>query len=101
MENIVKKQIIIKPLLSEKSLGFYKNLKVCTFIVDTKASKKEIENAFKNIYGIEPVSVRTTLKRNYKVNRKKVYSDKYKRTTQKKAYIDIGNSTLEIFENIS
>jgi large subunit ribosomal protein L23 len=52
------KQILKKPIISEKSLsdatdGNY------TFEVDQKASKIEIRQAFKEVFGVEATKIRT------------------------------------------
>jgi ribosomal protein L23 len=102
MEVLSKKQVIIKPILSEKSLTYYKNFKVCTFWVNPDASKKDIQFSFKSAFGIDAKTVRTVVQRkNRTVRNKKTYASKEIRTYVKKAYINIGDSSLEIFESIN
>lgn len=105
MDTSVKKQVIIRPVLSEKSINFYKNYKVCTFWVSPKATKKEIGFSFKEAYGIEPKGVRTVVTRSYKPNKNRRSpnareSSRKSRTYVKKAYINIDDNTLDIFESI-
>lgn len=102
MEVLSKKQVILKPVLSEKSLTYYKNFKVCTFWVKSDATKKDIEYSFKAAFGIEPKAVRTVVQRkNRTVRNRKTYSAQEIRKYVKKAYINIGDSSLEIFESIN
>ncbi len=100
--SVRKKQVIIAPVITESSLLMYRNLKVCTFWVDVRSTKKDIAVKFEDLYGIKPVSVRTTLikKRiNYR-NANARYKIQTSRKLKKKAYIDIGQNVLDIFENI-
>jgi ribosomal protein L23 len=102
MEAISKKQVILKPVLSEKSLTYYKNFKVCTFMVAPHATKKDIEFSFKQAFGIDAKAVRTVVQRkNRTVRNRKTYSANEIRTYVKKAYINIGESSLDIFESIN
>jgi ribosomal protein L23 len=101
MKEMIKKQVIVRPIISEKSIDYYSRLKVCSFLVDVKSSKKDILYTFKEMFGIEPESIKTVVFRKATKNRGKFYSDKYNRVYAKKAYIGIGDSTLDIFENIA
>lgn len=102
MKPIVKKQVIVKPVISEKSLGFYKNFKVCTFEVEKFSTKRDIMYSFEEMFGIKPVSIRTVVSRtqiNSRDNR--TYRINTNRKEYKKAYIGIGDNKLDIFENIN
>ena len=99
MEVLNKKQILIRPAISEKSLLNYRNNRVCTFWVNPKSTKADIGYNFKTLFDIEPKSIRTvvlhdTSTRGSYVNRT------VKRRYMKKAYINIGDNKLDIFENI-
>lgn len=99
MEVLLKKQTILKPVLSEKSLNSYHNNKVCVFWVDIKSTKTDIAKNFKDHFGIEALVVRTVIQRkNSKVRTKQRNAEV--RKLAKKAYINIGDNTLDIFENI-
>lgn len=101
MKNIVKKQVIMKPVVSEKSLNMYANLKVCTFEVAKDSTKKQIQYDFEAMFGIKPVSVTVVTKRDLiNTRHKKTYQVKTRRNFAKKAYISIGENKLDIFENI-
>jgi ribosomal protein L23 len=100
MEVNVKKQLILKPVLSEKSLLGYKNNKICTFLVDSKSTKTELMREFEVLFGVKPVSITTVVSRRNKKARtatKVTTNRKY----IKKAYVNIGENSLDIFENIS
>jgi ribosomal protein L23 len=101
MDIKIIKQVILKPLISEKTLNAYKVNKVCTFWVDSKSTKKDISYSFKEVYGIEPKSITTVVQRKDKTTRnKKTYDAKTTRKYVKKAYINIGENKLDTFENI-
>jgi large subunit ribosomal protein L23 len=101
MKQLIKKQVILKPVVSEKSLGLYNNLKVCTFEVSRDSSKKQIAYDFENMFGIKPTKVSVIVGRNLVNTRnKKTYQVSTNRRYEKKAYITIGDNKLDIFENI-
>ncbi|BDQ04915.1 MAG: hypothetical protein KatS3mg084_0433 [Candidatus Dojkabacteria bacterium] len=97
-----KKQVIIAPIITESSLLMYRNSKVCTFWVDVRSSKKDIAVKFEGLYGIKPISIRTALirKRISYRNTNARYEIQTSRKLKKKAYIDIGQNVIDIFENI-
>jgi len=99
MEALSQNQVILRPVLSEKSLLSYNKDRVCTFWVDSKATKKHILKNFKDVFGIEPKSINTVVSR--KENNLRTVSRISKvRKMVKKAYINIGEESLDIFENI-
>lgn len=101
MQNLNAHVIIKKPLISEKSLYLYKMFKICTFWVDPKATKKQIEYEFEQLFGIKPRAIRTSLlKKRKKYREAKTYLTKVKRSFLKKAYIDIGDNKLNVFEDV-
>jgi ribosomal protein L23 len=101
MKAINKKQVIIKPLISEKTLTLYHNLKVCTFIVERESTKKDIAFTFESMFGIKPEKVKVVVGRDAVSTRnRKTYQKKTKRLIRKKAYVSIGENKLDIFENI-
>ena len=53
------KQIIIKPLITEKSELLSENLVQYTFVVNKKANKIEIKNAVESMYGVNVDAVNT------------------------------------------
>ena len=102
MNSINKKQVILKPVISEKSLGFYKNFKVTTFEVEKFSTKRDIKFAFEEMFGIKPVSIRTVRGRTEVSSRdRRTYRINVNRKEYKKAYIGIGDNKLDIFESIN
>ncbi|GIW57592.1 MAG: hypothetical protein KatS3mg083_537 [Candidatus Dojkabacteria bacterium] len=100
--SVEKKQVIIAPIITESSLLMYRNSKVCVFWVDAKSTKKDIAVKFEELYGIKPVRVRTAIikkRMNYRKPNAN-YEIVTLRKLRKKAYIDIGQNVLDIFENI-
>ena len=55
------KQILIKPLITEKSNRLSEKLTKYTFMVDKGANKIEIKNAVEKMYSVNVESVNTTL----------------------------------------
>lgn len=53
------RDIIIKPILSEKSELLTEKLNRYSFIVDRKANKVSIGKEIERIYGVKPVAVNT------------------------------------------
>lgn len=91
--------IIIKPLLSEKSYADIPNKKY-VFVVDKRATKIEIKQAVERIFGVKVDSVNTVnvdgkLKRQ---GRTQGYTSKYK-----KAYVSLkkDSKAIEFFESLS
>ncbi len=91
--------IIIKPVLSEKSYADISNKKY-TFIVSKKANKIEIKQAVEEIFGVKVASVNTTnasgkLKRQGKTQG---YTADFK-----KAFVQLkaDSKAIEFFESLS
>ncbi|MDC4163267.1 50S ribosomal protein L23 [Mycoplasma bradburyae] len=56
--------VLIKPVLTEKSYGIMMSEpKKYTFLVNPKANKNYIKQAFKAIYGVTPTAVNTKIKK--------------------------------------
>ncbi len=58
-------QVIKQPVLTEKAMNSQEN-NCYLFWVDIKATKSQIKEAVKEIFDVEPVSVRTTRCKNKK-----------------------------------
>lgn len=91
--------IIIKPILTEKSYADIANKKY-TFQVDKKASKIEIKQAIEEIFGVKVASVNTSnvdgrLKRQGKTQG---YTSDYK-----KAFVQLNkdSKSIEFFDSLS
>jgi large subunit ribosomal protein L23 len=55
------KQIIVKPLITEKSEQLSENLSQYTFVVNKNANKIEIRKAIEQMYGVVVQSINTTV----------------------------------------
>lgn len=63
----MRDNILINPLNTEKAVKLLEENKTLAFIVDLKATKKEIAESFKMFYGIAPVSVNVMIRDNKKI----------------------------------
>src|SRR5690554_2655847 len=84
--------VIIKPVLSEKSYDEMPNKKY-TFIVDPKANKTEIKKAIEEIFNVTVESV-NTLRQQGKMKRMGVHRGR--RPSFKKAYVKLTDDSKEI-----
>ncbi len=88
--------IIIKPIITEKSSALIdKNLQY-TFAVDVKANKVEIKNAIEEIFNVKVVQVRTV-----NVHRKAKRVQRYEgfKSAYKKAIVRLApGQTIDAFE---
>jgi len=57
----MQKQIIIKPMITEKSESLSENLVQYSFVVNKKANKIEIKSAVEQMYGVTVESVNTMI----------------------------------------
>ncbi|AHB99378.1 50S ribosomal protein L23 [Mycoplasmoides gallisepticum S6] len=56
--------VLIKPILTEKTYGIMMSEpRKYTFLVNAKANKNYIKQAFKAIYGVTPIAVNTKIKK--------------------------------------
>ncbi len=91
--------IIIKPLLSEKSYADIANKKY-TFVVAKSANKIEIKQAVENIFGVQVASVNTA---NCKGKLKKQGKTQGYTSDYKKAFVQLKpeSKAIEFFESLS
>jgi len=54
-------RVIKRPYISEKSHEYSADMNTYTFVVDADATKDDIRAALKDIWQVEPVSVRTSM----------------------------------------
>jgi len=87
------REIIISPVVSEKSYGLIDEGKY-TFVVATDANKTEIKLAIEKIFGVKVASV-NTLNRQGKTRRTKFGLGKRKNT--KRAIVTLTSGTIDIF----
>ncbi len=90
------RDIIIKPLVTEKSTNLMEENKYC-FKVDKRANKIEIKKAVENIFGVEVKAVNTM---NMKGKPKRFGIYRGYTPSWKKAIVTLeeGSKTIEIFE---
>ncbi len=87
------RDIILKPVVSEKSYGLIDEGKY-TFIVDPRSNKTEIKLAIEKIFGVKVASV-NTLNRPGKSRRTRFGTGKRKDT--KRAIVSLKSGTIDIF----
>ena len=87
------RDIILKPVVSEKSYGLIDEGKY-TFLVDPRASKTEIKLAIEKIFGVKVAAV-NTLNRAGKSRRTRFGTGKRKDT--KRAIVTLKSGTIDIF----
>ena len=87
------RDIILKPVVSEKSYGLIDEGKY-TFLVDPRASKTEIKFAIEKIFGVKVAAV-NTLTRVGKARRTRFGTGKRKDT--KRAIVTLRSGTIDIF----
>ncbi len=78
-------QILIRPIVTEKSENLKKN-NIYTFAVNGLANKKQIEEAVKKMYDVEVESIRTVF---YKSKPRRYKFREGRTTTYKKAYVKL------------
>ena len=90
------RQVIIKPIVSEKSYSLIDNGKY-TFEVAPNSNKTEIKQAIESIFKVEVASV-NTLNRAGKTRRTKFGLGKRKDT--KRAIVTLKSGSIDIFTNV-
>jgi large subunit ribosomal protein L23 len=92
------RDIIIKPIVSEKSYALIKQNKY-TFQVSRRANKTEIKQAVEKIFGVKVVNVNTI---NLQGKRRRQGFTVGRKPNWKKAIVTLKQGqTIEIFEGIS
>ncbi len=87
------RDILIKPVVSEKSYGLMDEGKY-TFVVDPRANKTEIKIAVESIFGVKVSSV-NTLNRQGKARRTR--SGLGRRKDTKRAIVTLKEGSIDIF----
>jgi len=54
-------KIIVRPLVTEKSVFLIERFNTLTFIVDMKANKKQVKEAIEKMYGVKVAKVNTLI----------------------------------------
>jgi large subunit ribosomal protein L23 len=91
------RDIIIKPVVSEKSYGLIDEGKY-TFLVDPRSNKTEIKNAIEKIFDVKVASVNTA-NRQGKTRRTKFGLGKRKDT--KRAIVTLREGSIDIFGEVA
>ena len=87
------RDIIIAPVLSEKSYGLMEQ-NTYTFFVDPSANKTQIKIAVEEIFGVDVASVNTA---NREGKRKRSRTGFGKRKDTKRAIVTLKSGTIDIF----
>ena len=87
------RDIILKPVVSEKSYGLIDEGKY-TFLVDPRANKTEIKLAIEKIFGVEVASI-NTLNKKGKTSRTRFGTGK--RKDVKRAIVTLKSGSIDIF----
>ncbi len=91
------RDIIIKPVITEKSMDLQADNKY-TFFVDTRANKTEIKNAIEKIFDVEVLQVNTI---HVKGKPKRVGRFTGKTSDKKKAIVSLKpGQTIQLFESM-
>ena len=90
------RDIILEPVVSEKSYDLIQDLNTYTFIVDTRANKTEIKQAIAEIFDVRVLSV-NTMNRRGKRKRTGYKFGRRKDTKRALVTLAIGDS-IDIFE---
>lgn len=89
------RDVIIAPIVSEKTYDLIEHNNTYAFEVDRRANKTEIKEAVKTIFQVTVESVNTI---NRKGKRKGVYFSRGKRRDSKKAYVTLAaGESIDIF----
>lgn len=91
-------QVIIKPIISEKSNDFSERLNKYTFLVKRNANKNQIKNCIEKYFNVKVISVNTVV---LPGRTKKVGRFVKKSQERKKAYVALKeNQKIELFKDI-
>ena len=92
------RDIIIAPLISEKSMGMIEENNTYTFKVDKRANKIEIRNAIEEIFNVDVLKVNTM---NMLGKKRRLGYNQGKRPDWKKAIVKLAEGDrIEIFEGM-
>lgn len=99
MERVIDpRDIIIKPVVSEKSYGLIDEHNKYTFLVRTTANKTQVKIAVEKIFGVKVTSVNTV---NRQGKRKRTRSGFGKRPDTKRAIVSLAEGDrIDIFGQI-
>ena len=90
------RDVVLEPVVSEKSYDLIQELNTYTFVVDTRSNKTEIKQAVAEIFDVRVVSV-NTINRKGKVKRTGYKTGRRKSTKRALVTLAVGDS-IDIFE---
>lgn len=90
-----KKNIILKPLITEKTTNLSKN-KVYSFIVNEKANKNQIKKLIEEIYKVKVYEVKVVIRKG-KIKRKGRRMLAKRQSNRKIAYVKLKEGKIDIF----
>ena len=91
------RDIILKPVVSEKSYGLIDEGKY-TFIVDPRASKTEIKLAIEQVFGVKVAKINTL---NLKGKTRRTRHGIGKRKDTKRAIVTLKSGSIDIFTAVA
>ena len=96
MKNL--RDVVIKPLISEKSMDLMEQNNTYTFKVDKRANKIEIKNAIEEAFQVDVIKVNTM---NVRGKKRRLGVNEGKRPDWKKALVRLAEGDeIEIFEGV-
>lgn len=90
-------EVIIRPILTEKSTEQLDRLNAYTFVVDKDANKVEIRQAVETLFNVKVKDVRTM---QYRGKERRVGRYTGRRASWKKAVVTLREGTIELFEGV-
>ena len=98
----MKRTILIKPLITEKSSDLSENQNVFGFVVDRSANKLQIKNAVEEMYNVQVNNVRTIqMPAKAKSRFTKAGVSKGRKQAYKKAYVSLPDGeSIDFYSNI-
>ncbi len=90
------RDLVLKPIVSEKSYDLIQDLNTYTFLVDPRSNKTEIKQAVQKIFGVRVVSV-NTINRKGKLKRTGYTVGRRVHTKRALVKLAVGDS-IDIFE---
>ena len=92
------RQILARPVVTEKSTAVKEGGNVVTFVVDRHSNKCEIKNAVESCFKVSVEAVRTI---NVAGKAKRTGKTQGRRSSWKKAYVELkAGETIDIFEGV-
>ena len=88
------RDIILEPVVSEKSYDLIEHQNTYTFIVDPRSNKTEVKQAIQAIFDVDVIKVNT---QNRKGKVKRTGRNFGKRSNVKKAYVTLAEGSIDFF----